>query len=163
MGVFGSFSVKNAKVSGGGVYLEPGNYVLEVEATKGILTRNKGPMLVFDFIVRESNNPKFGPGSRVNYTVLMSSDYGPGNAKEVLAASAGLDATSPLDAAAVNAEDWDEVLENCVTKPIFAGRKVRARTVLKDKVKSEGVYTKTFFTPHEETRAALHSPAKKAK
>ena len=163
MGVFGNYSVSKAKVSGGGVYLEPGDYVLEVEATKGIQTRGKGPMFVADFIVRESNNDKFPAGSRVNHTILMDKDYGPGNAKEILAALSGLDAASSSDAAAVNAEDWDAVLENCVVKPLFNGKLVKARAVTKEKAKSSGTYTRTFFTPHPTTREALQGSAKKAK
>lgn len=162
MGVFGNFSVNKAKVAGGGVYLEPGNYVLEVEATKGIQTRGKGPMFVADFIVRESDNDKFPAGSRVNHTILMEKDYGPGNAKEILAALSGLDASSSTDAAEVNAVNWDEVLENCVVKPIFNGKLVRARAISKEKKIKGEFYTRTFFNPHPDTRAALHG-AKKAK
>lgn len=161
MGVFGNYSVSKAKVSGGGVYLEPGDYVLEVEATKGIETRGKGPMFVADFIVRESNNEKFPAGSRVNHTILMAKDYGPGNAKEILSALSGLDASSSTDAAAVNAEDWDAVLENCVLKPLFNGRLVKARAVSKTKKDGSGAYTRTFFTPHPDTRAALQGKKSK--
>jgi hypothetical protein len=160
VGVFGSYSVSKAKVSGGGVYLEPGDYVLEVEATKGIQTRGKGPMFVADFIVRESSNEKFPAGSRVNHTILMDKDYGPGNAKEILAALSGLDAASSADAAAVNAEDWDAVLENCVVKPLFAGKLIKARAVSKTKKDGSGAYTRTFFAPHASTREALHGKPK---
>lgn len=162
MGVFGNFSVNKAKVTGGGVYLEPGDYVLKVEATKGIQTRGKGPMFVADFVVVESNNDKFLPGARVNHTILMEKDYGPGNAKEILAALSGLDAASSIDAAAVNDTNWDEVLETCIVKPVFNDKLVKARAVSKEKKDKSGSYTRTFFTPHPDTRAALHG-AKKAK
>jgi hypothetical protein len=163
MGIFSQYSVKNAKVSGGGNYIQPGNYTFEVEDTKAVQTRDKGPMFVVDLIVRKSNNPAHAEGSRVNYPVLLAKDWGPGNAKEVLAAMSGLDATSGADAAAVSSEDWDGILEVAVTQPIFKGRLVDCTAHLKAKVRSQGEFTRCIFKPNAETRAALHGSAQQNK
>ena len=164
MGIFSQYKVKDAKVSGGGNYIKPGSYTLEVEDTKAVQTRGKGPMFVVDFIVRASTNPEHAIGSRVNYTVLLAQDWGPPNAKEVLCAMSGLDAATSADAAAVGNEDWDAVLETCVTQPIFRGKLVDCNAILKAKAKSSGEFTRVFFKPNAETRAALHGgSAKKAK
>lgn len=159
MGIFSQYSVKNAKVTGGGNYIQPGSYTFEVEDTKAVQTRSKGPMFVVDLIVKSTTNPAHPVGSRVNYTVLLQQDWGPSNAKEVLCAMSGLDAGSSQDSAAVNNEDWDAVLETCVTQPIFRGKLVDCTANVKPKAKSAGEFTRCFFKPNAETRAALHGSA----
>lgn len=161
MGIFSQYKVKDAKVTGGGNYIQPGNYVFEVEDTKAVQTRDKGPMFVVDLIVRESNNEAHAVGSRVNYTVLLAKDWGPANAKEVLCAMSGVSATSGQDSAIVGAEDWDAVLETCVTKPIFRGRLVNCTAITKAKVRSAGEFTKCSFQPNEATREAVLGGDKK--
>lgn len=161
MGIFSQYKVKDAKVSGGGNYIQPGTFTFEVEDTKAVQTRDKGPMFVVDLIVRSSTTDAHAVGSRVNYTVLLAKDWGPGNAKEVLCAMSGLDATSGADSADVAKEDWDAVLETCVTKPIFKGKLVDCTAVTRAKVRTQGEFTKCMFKPNAETRAALHP--KKAK
>lgn len=163
MGMFADYKkqVDDAKLSGGGIYFKPGEYELEIEAVKGFKSRKKEAMFCADFVVISSTNEGFPPGSRVNYLVNMDQDWGPGNAKSFLIAATGLDPFGSQDAAAIKAEEWFEILEVSVTKPIFVGKKIRATCFAKKKKDSNETYDRVIFKPHEETRKALNLGGKK--
>lgn len=153
MGVFGDVKINSAKISGGGVYILPGEYVFEIEAFKVIKTRGKGPMFVAEFKVLETTNPERPIGSRPSFTVLVDQDWGPGNLKEFIVAASGLDPSSARDEAKVNAENWDAVLEKAINAQSYSGMKVICSASEQAKKKSEGSFTKIRFYPHPETRA----------
>jgi hypothetical protein len=156
MGLFkGKSQVNDAKVSGGGVYLTAGEYVLEIEATKAVQTRKDGLMFVADLIVRESDSPTHKVGSRVNYCIKTNNDWGFGNIKVFLIAASGLSPNKAQDAEEINGTDWDEALDIATTNTdLFKGLLVRARAV--DKANKAGdVRTRQYYTAHEGTKDAI--------
>jgi hypothetical protein len=166
MGLFANIGLNRVAISGGGgVYLEPGEYLLEIETLKSVKTRSKGPMFVADFKVLESTNETRPAGTRANYTVLTDLDWGPANLKEFLVAASGLDPFSPADATKVAAENWDAMLEAAISdaQP-YKGLKIRSLAREQKTTSAQAKrasFTKIMFYPDMSTRKHFKVDEKK--
>lgn len=68
-------------------HINPGNYLLEVEALKITPSRNKGPMFIAEFKVIEADGPGANPpGTQCSDVIKMSMDSALGNIKGLVAA-----------------------------------------------------------------------------
>ena len=72
MGRFGG--IKDAKVSLGGVYFLPGNYLVRVDSVKTGSTRKNDNFFVVETTILESDNPERKKGSSVSWMTLESFD-----------------------------------------------------------------------------------------
>ena len=72
MGLFGK--ITEAKSNQGGVYFEPGLYVVECKAVKTGQTRDNRPFFVAEFVIKESTNPLRVVGSSVSWMVMMNAN-----------------------------------------------------------------------------------------
>lgn len=107
MGMFSKINAAAAP-SGGGYYLEPGEYELEVSAVKK--ATNKGEALIVEFLVLESNNEARPAGSRPAWVQCFygrSAVVAPQHAKMFMVAASGLNIFDPKDAKQIEAEDWE--------------------------------------------------------
>lgn len=134
MGLFSG--IKDAKVSRGGVYLEPGVYTARVEACKSGVTRKGAGFFVVEMTVLESNNPKFTKGSSVSWMVVLDKEPSLGNIKH-------------FAAIATNTPE-DEIDEAGIELIVSAENPLRG-TILEIsatniKTKAGGDFTKVVFT-----------------
>lgn len=75
--------IEKEKVVGGGQYITPGNYVLEVEEVKTFVSqKHRGRnYFVAEFSVLSTTSPDYSPGSRVSWLVNMDQDSALANVK----------------------------------------------------------------------------------
>lgn len=147
MGIFGGHNLNEAQVSnGGGVYFLAGEYTAKIDAVKGFKGQ-KGPTVAVDFVITKSDNEKRPVGSRVGTVYVLSKPFTMPNLKEFLVAASGMHPTSPANQAAIEAEDWNKVLD-AVTDTSQPLKGVEVSVVAKDQKKRDGgVFTRLFFTP----------------
>ncbi len=77
--------VENAKVTEGGVYFLPGNYLVEILACKSGETRKKVPFFAVDTKIIESDNPSRPAGSNCSWFVGLDKDAALGNIRGFVA------------------------------------------------------------------------------
>jgi len=71
----GRFSgIKDAKWNPGGVYFEPGQFLVRVDTVKVIESRKKEEMFIVENTLLDSDHPKLKRGSSVSWVVLSSWD-----------------------------------------------------------------------------------------
>lgn len=85
-------SIASSKVSSGGVYFLPGNYLVSVVKAFLMNSRKGVPLVVVECEILESDNSERAAGTRASWVVNMSQDAGPGNVKGFIAAALGIDA-----------------------------------------------------------------------
>lgn len=71
-------------MSEGGIYIQPGNYWLVVDACKGITTRKGDDCFVAEFGILKSTVEEQPPGSHVAWMAKLKFDAAPGNIKACL-------------------------------------------------------------------------------
>ena len=151
MGVFGNKSLNEATApTGGGYYFLPGEYEIEITAFKRIVTRKKGPMILAETLILESNNADRPVGSRPTWAQLLegdSADVAPQNIKMFLSAACLLNIFADKDAKDIAAVDWDTFGgEAIASENPLAG--CRGRGVATGTTSKKGSdFTKTVFTP----------------
>ena len=81
MGIFKG--IKEHSVTGGGRYLTPGNYTLEVEEVKTFESQQKKGRMYFcaDFTVLSTTSSDYAPGERVSWLVNMDQPSALSNVK----------------------------------------------------------------------------------
>jgi len=79
MGLFAG--IKEAQVTQGGVYIEPGLYTSRVEAVKTGKTRKGIPFFVVELTHLKSNNVNHPVGKNVSWMVMLNQDAALGNIK----------------------------------------------------------------------------------
>lgn len=87
MGLFSK--IKDAKSNGGGIYFEPGTYLVECVAVKTGKTREGDrPFFVAEFTILESSNPARPVGTSVSWMVMLDKylETALGNVKQCVAA-----------------------------------------------------------------------------
>jgi hypothetical protein len=89
MGRFGG--IKDAKMSLGGVYFLPGNYLVRVDAVKTGETRKKDEFFVVECTVLFSDNPERKKGSSVSWMTLNSFDSYLGHIKHFISVAQELE------------------------------------------------------------------------
>lgn len=176
MGTF-SKRIQDAKLQGGGLYLEEGDHELEIVQWKAISVRKTKDMaLVVDFRVIKS--PVHTVGSIRNFYAGEADEMFDQKAKGLCIAAMGF--VPGKDDALIAKENWDTVLETSIAKPIFIGNKVNCTgvrllkkagkdaarkdpTLVDDAVwYKQNSFIRLDFAAHEETRAkALALVAKK--
>ncbi len=81
MGLFKG--IEKEKASGGGNYLTPGNYTLEVSEVKTFSSQQRKGRMYFcaEFAVLSTTSPDFAPGDQVSWLVNMDQPSSLGNIK----------------------------------------------------------------------------------
>lgn len=117
--------IDDATPSSGGVYFEPGNYLVEVTLCKRGKTRQQKPFFVAETIILLSDNPRRRPGSRCSWMVMLDNPESPalGNVRQfcATASTAATGETVPL-----SAMKKAEVLEIVSERNPLAGVRLRA-------------------------------------
>jgi hypothetical protein len=75
MGIFAKKNIGNARGSRGGLYLEPGNYVVQVQRCKEETGFKGDEFFITELEVIESNVEKLPPGSAPSYVVNMKGKF----------------------------------------------------------------------------------------
>lgn len=136
-----------SKVSTGGVYFVPGNYLVSV-AKAFLMTSRKGSHLaIVECEILESDVAERPVGSRASWVVNMSQDAGPGNVKAFIAAAIGI---SPSDTNRVDAEVTEEFCAEAFgeTNPLEGVKlKLQCSQV---KTRAGTDFTRHFWEPSEE-------------
>lgn len=90
MGLFSK--VADADVTGGGVYFEPGQYRVEIEAVKTVRSqRNNHDYWIVECLIKDSDVESRPAGSRASQVVDIGNVMGPVNIKAFVAAASGID------------------------------------------------------------------------
>lgn len=112
VGVFSN--VRAAKVSKSGRYYQEGNYIVEIQAVKMIVSAevaNKHYFIV-ETVCKESDNPDIKPGDEYSQVIDMQNIMAGANIKIFLAAASDVDAYQENDALNEQIEDkWSSLLE----------------------------------------------------
>lgn len=132
------------------------DFVLRVDRCLKKKTR-KGDAFIVEFTVMESNAPSDPVGSsRTWFQKLTDTDIAFPAIKTFLITSMGFD--MKRDAATIAAKMPPAVIDALGTeaceKQVLSGKVVRCRTVLKDKSKSEGKFTRHDFAPYKQEAAS---------
>jgi hypothetical protein len=69
MGLFSK--IGEAHSTGGGVYFEPGSYVLECRVNKVSKTRENRPFFVAEFVILQSTNPARPVGTSMSHMIML--------------------------------------------------------------------------------------------
>lgn len=116
-------------------YIQPGNYLLEVDVLKEVDTDQQGTAFIAEFKVLESDNPAFAPGTTTTWFRALRQRPSKGEIKGLAQAlNQGQEVTADLVEGMV-----DE------SNPA-AGLKVRCRA-WEHTTKAGKPFTKTVFTP----------------
>ncbi len=77
MGFWDNKNINDASSTKGGLYFEPGNYLVQVQCCKMIVTRNKDNMFVAECIIikSDSDNKSLQPGAEPAYAVNMDGRF----------------------------------------------------------------------------------------
>ena len=186
MGVFGNqLKLNEARESGGGVFFVPrkvkdadpatgtaaeydqGLYVVEIDVTKVFETRKKEKNFVAETLIRSSNVPARGAGTRCSWMVGITLDAAASNIRSLMIALTGSALGRTLSSDEIEGEDWDAVGESAVSANRFKGvplqitafykiKKDRHPTTL-DAAIDPNVYTRCLFNavlPAEKEKAA---------
>lgn len=151
--------------NGGGLYILPGDYTLQIEGIKRFQSAQGGVVVAVDFLILASTNPERKPNSRVGTVFQESTSIGMSNMKEFFVAATGLSPHNVADQDAVNNEDWNKVRDlACSPDQTLSGLKIYATGVERTKRKTVGDpkkdnYTRVTYAPHEETRKKFHEAA----
>lgn len=146
MGLYGG--VENAKYSEGGVYLDPGVFLLEIQACKTIKARNGKHGFVAEFLVKESSGgSKLKPGNAVSW-MTMEGDNFLGNVKNFAAhAVACFTGTTDVDLDGVTEEAIESMVAESGPNPNpLKGTQIRASAV-NVKTKKGTDFTKVKWIP----------------
>jgi hypothetical protein len=114
MGLFAG--IKEAKVSQGGVYIEPGVYKSRIDACKSGKTRAGVGFFVVELEHLESNNLKHPPGTKVSWMVTLDKEPALGNIKAFLAAASNSKEEEIDDAGAELVVSAENPLKDTVLK-----------------------------------------------
>lgn len=140
-------SIAASKVSSGGVYFLPGNYLVSVVKAFVMTSRKGTPLVVVECEILESDNPERAVGTRASWVVNMSQDAGPGNVKGFIAAAIGV---NPSDTAKVDSEVTPEFCEEAFgeTNPLMDVRMRLQCSLVKTKAGSD--FTRHIWIPSDQ-------------
>lgn len=149
MGLFKS--IESAKVNQGGVYFNPGKYLVEVIAVKTIKSRKNMDLYIVECEILDSDVADRPTGSRASWVVNLAQDAAMGNIKAFLAAANGID---PSDEDAVQREITEEVadLSYADENPV-AGVKLGLQVTLV-KTRAGTDFSRHFWSVYEGEAAA---------
>lgn len=127
----GLFSgIEDAQISGGGIYLLDGGYLVELIKVFTLVSRKKEDLVVVEFKILESNNPARTVGSRASWVVNLKQDAALGNLKGFALAAGTTPGEEPphIDEAAIefivskeNPLEGTKVAVQCTTITTRAG------------------------------------------
>ena len=161
MGVLTSINYSTTRATrGGGIYFRTGDYEVEVNACKDIITQKNEEMFILETKVIESTNPLLPEGSRPAWTQKFQGDaavMAPQNMKMLWCALMNLNLFDPKDAAAIAAieeKDWKAFASEAISdgQPLSGVRlHVEAVATFSKKQTAEfpngKPFTKHTFTP----------------
>ena len=110
MGIFQG--IRDARMTAGGVYFLPGEYIVLVQKVFLQESRKREVLFIAECLIQASSNPERREGQRCSWVVKMSQDAAMGNIKRFLAACCGIE---PSMEAVVNEEITEELAEVAVS------------------------------------------------
>lgn len=122
--------IEDAQISGGGVYLLDGVYLVQLIRVFTLVSRKKEDLMVVEFTILKSNNSLRAVGSRASWVVNLKQDAALGNIKAfAIAAGTTPDEAPPtIDSAAIefivskeNPLEGTQVAVQCTTITTRAG------------------------------------------
>lgn len=139
--------VGDAKVSQGGVYFLPGQYLVEIVKCFAMNSRKREDLFIVECMILESDCFERPVGSKASWIVNFKHDASLGNIKGFLAACNGID---PGNDALVNQEITEDVCEYAVhdENPLAGTRVKLAATATKTKAGND--FTLHFWDPAPE-------------
>jgi hypothetical protein len=145
--------VAAAKPSSGGVYWEPGKYLVQIDVVKVHEGRKGADFFVVEGDNLESSNPERPAGARCSWVFNTAQDAAPGNIKSFVAAAL----SCPAD------DVDDDVIEEVLSaENPLNGKIVRLQVVLTE-TKSGGEFSKHNWQPvTEEVQKQAKELRKKA-
>ncbi len=143
MGLFAG--IDEAQVGSGGVYFQPGKYVVELLKVFVMRGRNNVDFFIAECRVVESDNEKHPVGHKASWVVKLGQEMAMPNIKGFIAAANEID---PHDDETVNAEVKAEVVEYAVSddNPL-AGIHVGLQTTIIITKKEKKEFTKHEWSP----------------
>lgn len=176
MGVFGNrLKLNEARDSGGGVFFIPrkvkdadpktntaaeyeqGLYVAEIDITKVFDTRKKETNFVAETIIRQSNVPARGVGTRCSWMVGVNLDAAASNIRSLMIALTGSALGRTLSTEEIEGEDWDAIAEAAVSKNRFKGTPVAITAFYKLKKDRQPSNLDAAFDPNVYTRCLFNA------
>ncbi len=150
MGLFAG--IDDAVVGSGGVYFQPGIYVVELLKVFAMRGRNKEDFFIAECRVVESDNEKHPVGHKASWVVKLSQDMAMPNIKGFIAAVNGID---PHDDETVN-EEVDEAAVECAVSDDnpLAGVHVGLQTTIIQTKKEKKDFTKHEWYPVDQPPVA---------
>ena len=154
MGVLASINYSKTEAPrGGGIYFLSGDYEVEVNACKDIITQKNEEMFILETKIIESTNALLPEGTRPAWTQKFqgpAAQVAPQNMKMLWCALMNLNIFDPKDAAAIAAiteADWRAFATEAISdgQPL-AGARLHV-CAFKTKNKAGGEFTKHTFTP----------------
>ncbi len=159
MGIFAGLN--EARVSGGGQYYDQiGEFRSKVTLMKGFMSKKKTPCFVGEHIVTASTNDKIRAGERRNFFADLSEPWGFANMKEYLAAVNGLNIHDPVDAKAIEAQDWEAIAEEATGESNPLADEELIVIVYAKATKKGTMGTRTKFIPTPENSAKARAVGK---
>jgi hypothetical protein len=138
MGVFGKqLKLNEARESGGGIFFLPrkvknadpttntaaeydqGIYTVDIDVTKIFDSRKKETYFVAETIIKQSNVPERGPGTRCSWMMDVNGDAAASNIRSLMIALTGSALGRTLSSDEIEGEDWDAVGEAAVSSNRF--------------------------------------------
>lgn len=175
MGVFGNkLKLNEARDSGGGVFFTPrqvkpandngeaaeydqGLYVAEIDVTKIFANRKKEENFVAETIIRKSNVPARGVGTRCAWMVGVNMDAAASNIRSLMIALMGSFLGRTLTSDEIEGEDWDAVGEAAVSKNRFKGTLIQVTAFYKLKKDKRPSGLDAAVDPHVYTRCLFNA------
>jgi hypothetical protein len=134
--------IKKSSVSNGGVYFQPGVYLVEIKKAFFKESRKAAVLLIVECSILESDCAERPAGSDVTWTCNMSLDSGPGNCKAFIAATAGIPSD---DTKRIDDEVTDEVMDSLFGEDnMLGGMRMKVQATDVD-TKAGGKFTKLFW------------------
>lgn len=122
--------IEDAQISGGGIYLLDGNYLVQLVKVFTLVSRKKEDLVVVEFTILKSTNSLRAAGSRASWVVNLKQDAALGNLKGFAIAAGTTPGEEPpsIDAAAIefivskdNPLEGSQVAVQCTTITTRAG------------------------------------------
>lgn len=134
-------NIGDAKVYETGVFFEPGNFVVDIQAFVAGATRQGRPFLACETMIKWSDNPSRLPGSKCTHMIMLDTDSAMSNVKKFIAGVEGVQHES------IPKEHWD-ALVRLATGPNqpLKNRRCRVCTVPAAAGKK---FTPTDFFPYD--------------
>lgn len=141
--------VRGAKLFDQGEYLEPGEYVLQIDSMVWKKLNEGGNALIVETTILASDNERHPVGKKRSWFQKENTSFA-GEALAFCIAACGYDRKDPADAAVVEGKVIplsEDILLAALTKGTFKGRKVRCKVTHKITKEAKRDFNKHTFGP----------------